>query len=320
MPQWGAIMNIREEAIQYEENNPISVSILNIKHYRTHFHKHEVEMVFCLQGYVKMQSSHRELKLKEGDIFSIDPGDIHCLYSENDNVIVLIHIDIPKLNLPVNIFDNCFFACETQYCEPFQLVPMQKIKNILLTLAYLKVSQLEASKYDYEKLAYKIMDLLIKHFDWLSFIWDPYDENVRFQERFHRIMEYCSHNYSEKITISQIAKSENINANYLSQFMKKTTFEGFKSMIEFIRCYNAEILLLTTDETAIEISYQCGFSSPKYFYRNFKKWWNKTPIKLRQWYLQYDKCDHDITEINAEGCLPLINNKMIEEYITASLE
>ena len=45
-------------------------------------------------------------------------------------------------------------------------------------------------------------------------------------------------------------------------------------MINYFRCYRDERLLLTTDKTAIEISHMVGFSNPKYFYSNFRKWWD----------------------------------------------
>ena len=75
-----------------------------------------------------------------------------------------------------------------------------------------------------------------------------------------------------------------MNRTYFSQFISKTVFNSFSNMVNYIRCYNAEILLLTTDMSVSDISFECGFSDPKYFYSAFKSLWHLTPTEDRRRY------------------------------------
>ena len=130
---------------------------------------------------------------------------------------------------------------------------------------------------------------LLQYFNWFNY--ENQDEymNEDLYERFHRVLAYCMEHYNEKISISQLAKAEHISKNYFSQFIAGTVFKNFSTMIKYIRCYEAEHLLLTTDKPNAEIAYECGFSDPKYFYAAFKQLWGCTPSEHRIKYETYYK-------------------------------
>ena len=76
-------------------------------------------------------------------------------------------------------------------------------------------------------------------------------------------------------------------------------------MVNYIRCWHAEDLLLTTDMPNAEISYACGFSDPKYFYAAFKDLWGCTPSEHRQQYEEYyQECLRDPVNRKHETTLP----------------
>ena len=278
-----------ETTIDFKGQPCINAVLKQVQHQEAHYHNNAIEMIFCLKGSISMRSSHRHVTLHEGDVFSIDPGDIHCIYSDTDNIVIFIYINIYESLYPKETIYNCFFACETQYMSTLQAKPMYQVKDILLSVALCLFTGNTLGNFSLNAISDKLVDLLIKHFDWLSFIWDPMGENTLFKQRIDRILDYCLKNYSQKITLSQLAEQEHINSNYFSAFLKKTSFDNFSSMLNFIRCDAAEHLLLTTDRNVIEISELCGFSDPKYFYKHFKDWWHISPAKLRKWYLDYSR-------------------------------
>ena len=83
-----------EKDINFEKKTTIKAAVKQIYHQEVHYHSNAIEMIFCLQGSISMRSSHRHVTLYEGDVFSIDPGDIHCIYSDTDNLVLFIHINI----------------------------------------------------------------------------------------------------------------------------------------------------------------------------------------------------------------------------------
>lgn len=313
-------MDIKNIETKFLPKTPISVSIQKIQHYPAHFHENELELIYCLKGTVQLRTSHRTVSLAEDDIFSIDTEDIHCFYSDNDNVLLILHIDLTKIDMPEFDSDLFFFTCETQNLHDSQKKAIRKIKQIILASAYTYVSGRTTAPNYYTDIATVLIKYMIKYFDWLSFIPDPYLKNSQFLERCRHIMRYCLDNWDQKISSEEIARKENINKNYLSQFMKKTSFNGFKAMVNFFKCYRAEHLLLTTDKTTLEISYITGFSDPKYFYLNFKKFYQVTPSQLQSWYRNYQNKETDFQPLPNTEALSLLTEKIIADYISDHFE
>ena len=183
--------------------------------------------------------------------------------------------------------NNIFFACEDNHLYPYQKEAMASVKDIVLSLSHEYFTGNLDDAERFSKPLKELVDLLLKYFNWFNY--ENHDEhmNVDLFERFYRVLSYCIDNYQKKITVSQLAAQENINRNYFSQFIGKSIFSSFSNMVNYIRCWHAEELLLTTDMPNAEISYSCGFSDPKYFYAAFKDLWGCTPSEHRQ---QYEEC------------------------------
>ncbi len=299
--------------IIFEQNTPITSSVCKITHQEAHFHENAIELILVLKGTVHMRASHRHVTLQKGDTFSMDPEDIHCIYSDVDNLILTIHQNIINRRYPQKRMYNCFFAYETQNANVHQQAALYEGTDLMLAAALEQAKpQAMRSCAILAELSDKLLEILVKHFDWLSFMWDPTDSNPMLQERFYRIIDYCQSNYKEKISISMLAEKEHFNKNYFSTLMKKTSFEGFSYMLNFFRCDGAEHLLLTTDKSIVEISGICGFSDPKYFYKHFNKWWRMRPAKLRQWYEEYSRAENRV-----ETLVPQEAAAATKEYLSA---
>ncbi len=71
---------------------------------------------------------------------------------------------------------------------------------------------------------------------------------------------------------------------------------------------------MTTDMSIADISFECGFSDPKYFYSAFKELWHLTPTKDRERYkAQYEEAQRDTSSVNYS-----LNeaSSFIKDYIT----
>lgn len=299
--------------IVFEQDTPITSSVCKITHQEAHFHENAIELILVLKGTVHMRASHRHVTLQKGDTFSMDPEDIHCIYSDVDNLILIIHQNITNRRYSQKRMYNCFFAYETQNANVHQQTALYEGTDLMLAAALEQAKpQAMRSCTILAELSDKLLEILVKQFDWLSFMWNPTDSNPMLQERFYRIIDYCQSNYKEKISISMLAEKEHFNKNYFSTLMKKTSFEGFSYMLNFFRCDGAEHLLLTTDQSIVEISSICGFSDPKYFYKHFNKWWNMRPAKLRQWYEEYSRAENKV-----ETLAPQKAAAAMKEYLAA---
>lgn len=94
--------------------------------------------------------------------------------------------------------------------------------------------------------------------------------------------EYIYNNYSEKITLEDMAERLHMSTTGLSKKFKSATGFGFKEYLQNIRITNAERLLIETDKPVTEIAYECGFSDSNYFGDAFKKIKGTSPLKYRK--------------------------------------
>lgn len=303
------ILDLKDQKIDYINNSPIAIEICSIRHTHVHYHSTAVELIYCLEGKVDIRCNHEIVTLEKGQIFTVDFEDVHCLFSDEDNLILIMYIDLKNLQTPWSFLQYVYFACEDNSCQPYQQGPLQQIKNLVLATAYIYASKGTLSQNEGSLAANKITDILSEYFDWFNYINIYPNNNDEIRERFQAISAYCRTNLKRKVTIAELAKTVHINENYLSQFIRKSPYGSFSNMMGYIRCFAAQHLLLTTELSVIDISNRCGFSDDKYFYKHFKLAWGQTPKEYRNWFKNYIKKNADITILELSAA-----HKILEPY------
>lgn len=285
------IMDIPDRTCPAIGDTPVAINICNVKHSLVHYHQALLEMVLCVEGTVSIRCNEEIVTLKKGQLFTIGFNDIHCLYSDTDNIVIVFHININHAAMPVELLKCSSFACEDFDLESYQIKPMHHIKDIILATVYTytKFNKLDSAKTT--AACNTVADLLLKYFDWNNKINLTPNVNDELRQRFRAVLKYCEKNYMKRLTISQLAAAVHINENYLSQFMHKSGHGSFSNLIGYMRCFYAQYLLLTTEMSIIQIADKCGFSDVKYFYKYFKNAWKQTPQEFRQWFVSYLKED-----------------------------
>lgn len=307
------IKNILPEAVG---NIPISVKLMNIRHYNSHMHESSLELLYCISGHLNLVSAHMDyLHIEKNELLLLDRSDIHYAWSDEDNQILVVHIDLADYPLYAERIQYLFFSCATFLCKPGQQPSMDKIIDLMLASAYVKYSEAENKSAVYKTLYTSLATLLVEEFNWFSVENLTSSENEKYRERLEGILKYVQLHYDEKITISQLARLYYINENYLSQFLKTTSFESFSRLLQYIRCYEAEHLLLTTDMKIQEISDRCGFSSVKYFHKYFKLLWGITPLQHKFRHMKFCSSADDFCEYEKETAFTTVRDYIARRHI-----
>ena len=91
----------------------------------------------------------------------------------------------------------------------------------------------------------------------------------------HRIIEqtveYIDNNLSSDLSLEALAEKAKFTPIYFHKLFKRSTGKTLHRYIEEKRIKKSIDLLLSTDMTLTEISYECGFSSQSYFSYAFKR-------------------------------------------------
>ncbi len=89
-------------------------------------------------------------------------------------------------------------------------------------------------------------------------------------------------NYSESLSLSDIAASVFANPSYLSRVFKEETGIPLSHYINQVRIQNAMVLLEDTEELIIDIAVACGYNYIPHFNRVFKEHTGMTPGAYRK--------------------------------------
>lgn len=311
-------MNISAVKVDFQ-GLPIRARLCNIRHMNPHFHDEALEFAYCLEGRVTLYNSFQTFVLEAGMMCSIDSHDIHCYEASEDNLVLICHVDLTCQKEDFDYLNHVYFACETENLFPYQKESMEWLEKAFLSVALIQAASAEADGDSYSRLTGHLIDIMLKHFNYYTYLTYEGYMNDALYNRFQQILIYCHKHYKEKVTIAQLASMVNINANYFSQFLRKTNFGTFSNMLKYVRAYETEHLFLTTDISITEASYRCGFSDPKYFFAAFKERWHRTPNQHRQWYQKFAALPDQITVLSGPEAKPLIEKHMTQWMVKKTL-
>lgn len=97
-----------------------------------------------------------------------------------------------------------------------------------------------------------------------------------------RAMEYINLNYSDKISLDDIAKHASMNKSYFSRFFKNETSINIQDYIIRIRMEKASEMLQELNTKIADIAVAVGYNDIYYFDRSFKKYFGMSPSQYRR--------------------------------------
>lgn len=101
------------------------------------------------------------------------------------------------------------------------------------------------------------------------------------------IINYIKNNYHRNISLTVISNELSMNYSYISFLFKKKTDFTFSEYLMRTRLESAKQLLETGNYKIHEIATQCGFYDSKYFCREFKKFFHRTPSQYKTKSIRY---------------------------------
>jgi AraC-like DNA-binding protein len=101
-------------------------------------------------------------------------------------------------------------------------------------------------------------------------------------ERVKGLMSYFKNNYNENITLTSLSKAMMLSPSEINKLFRLYLHESPMHYLIDYRLDKAADALKTTDQSVEEIAFSCGYSSPSFFIRSFKRKYQKTPFAYRQ--------------------------------------
>ena len=103
------------------------------------------------------------------------------------------------------------------------------------------------------------------------------------------VIKYIKENLTSDLSLNAVASYASLSSIHFHNCFKAATVKTLHEYVEEQRIKKAAGLLVSTDLTLTEISYECGFSSQSYFSYAFKRKMKMTPREYsKEIYRRYD--------------------------------
>ncbi len=106
--------------------------------------------------------------------------------------------------------------------------------------------------------------------------------NEKEQQLVSDIIKYIYENYTKELTINDVTEKFNITDTKLNKILMSYSGKRFIEFLNALKIDKACEMLLTTDKSVIDISFELGFNTVKTFNNNFTKLKNMSPTDFRK--------------------------------------
>lgn len=247
-----------------ELNGLASMSVFSHKFSNCSAHRHDFfEFEFITEGEICAIINGKTYSAKEGDAVFVTPSDVHSYTGDRQIKTITVHFNPEAIDPSFNLFDlpSGVIACQEELKSEFyhlfdestdiKLLSNLALKTLLERILILYLRAINSSKVTSA----------------LSGI--------------PAVFSYITKNFSQQISLDEICTHCGYSPSYFCRIFKKTTGLTFVQYLTKIRLEHARRLLFTTDLSAVQICYECGFGSIRNFNRAFKKAFGMSPLEYK---------------------------------------
>jgi transcriptional regulator GlxA family with amidase domain len=105
-------------------------------------------------------------------------------------------------------------------------------------------------------------------------------------EAVKKVQEYIEQNYTERISVDDLAKEVGVSRRNLERRFRKATYNSIVEYMQRVRIEAAKQTLERERENVAEAMYKAGYSDSKAFRTTFKKLTGLSPMEYRNKYVR----------------------------------
>ena len=106
--------------------------------------------------------------------------------------------------------------------------------------------------------------------------------SVRSSQHVHKMIRFLAEQYTNPISVSDVAAAANISTGYAMGAFKKSLGQSINGYLNQLRLHHAKVALIDGNEKVITIALDSGFGSLSRFYEVFIADTGKTPQQFRR--------------------------------------
>lgn len=269
------------ETIKYDENLPAKIRLRDGQAWKyiteSHWHR-EIELIYMLDGELKVTKGGSLQTLQSGDVILINSGEIHKLESENSDdklSFLSVHLSVEFAKRFYDTIDSAYFVIEKGSRAE------DEIRSLMLRLAQSGEDSDEfvsLTRYTVLTEIYHTLFTKCRRKRQISMY-----GNCRVSFRNAKIaIEYIAEHYSENISLNDIASLVGLNPVYFSKYFKDVTDTSFVTYLNQVRLEHAIDDMVSRDLSVADAAQCNGFANVKSFTEVCKRSYGLTPLQFKK--------------------------------------
>lgn len=256
------------EVVAYPRLSHVKANIVHIINRNTHAHR-ALELGLVLDGNAVVQTNEQRFTIHKGTLFFFNAYEPHQILASSQAGVKVAYLQVSSS------FCSEYLTCFRNLILPendlTKLLNPEQLQEIIgLTVHALMDYMADDSDLYALHCICSICTLYSRLLNMVPYKQMPeatYSAQNKKMARLSRIAEYIDNNYSEKITLAQLAARENVTTTYLSHFISDNLGMTFQEYVSSVRFERALKLLRDTSMCMTDVSIVCGFSDVKYLSR-----------------------------------------------------
>lgn len=263
------------EMVPHNKIKGINILVNEIKMRSLHVH-YDAELILVINGHGKIRVRDTGFDLSAGDVVLVNSFDPHEFMAIDNSLRVII------VQISNHFLREYYYQVRNTVFLDVLLKPCLGnnydifVKDILDLAKHYFTSD---TFYEFQciRALSELLYLINSNSRTTVLTDDEYTRKKRLNLRFNRISAYIETNYQEKITLSDIAKQENLTVTHLSHIFTKYFGMTFQQYLTKKRLEHALRLISDAQLSLTDIALESGFSDLKYMTKAFETTLGITP-------------------------------------------
>lgn len=266
------------------------LSLYEKESFSWHWHP-EIELTLILDGEIEYQVNEKTYHLKAGDGLFCNSNMLHTGRSISHRDCRYLSVTFhPRLlyGYKSSLLDTKYVTAvlESPALSSLALSPLIPWQSEML--GYLRAIQ---TLCDSRGASWELEAVVLLYQLWLTLFRNadlgiPSLSSKRSLERLRSILLFIQEHYSEKITLDEIASCISISKSECCRFFRSHMHQPLFDYLLQYRVEQSLPLLLDENLSVTEIAFSCGFSTPSYYTKIFRRHMGCTPRAYREAHLQ----------------------------------
>ncbi len=279
-----------------KEDFPFFIDRYFHDHDNSEIHGHDfIELVYIVQGQAEHMIEGITYELFAGDVFIINPGEVHKFNIMPGNQVEIINcLFTPKLisnSLLVELeisnsmdffYVHPFLNSEERFVHRLNFARWEGLEILPLLEAMMReFTQKQTGFQTLIKLRMIELLVLLSRYYGMMTEQTPVSRNKESEIIVQRMCGFLERHYHEKITLQSISRLFNLSTRQINRMFNQHTGTSMIKILQNIRIKRAKILLSDDKEKVINVAMSVGYEDPAFFSRLFLREVGCPPSRYR---------------------------------------